>query len=183
MDRRQRKTRKAIFDSFIQLLSKKSFENITVSEILDTADVGRATFYSHFETKDYLLKELCRELFCHIFDALHGENSHNHIFNCNSKENVFLHLLRHLQKNDNHILDLLAGSNNELFSRYFTVELKALVKDNFHIFENEKYKLIPLDFRINQITASFIETVKWWYNNKMAQSAETVADYFFISVS
>ena len=183
MDRRQRKTRKAIFNAFTQLLSKKSYENIAVAEILEKADVGRATFYAHFETKDYLLKELCRELFCHIFDTLHSENLHSHIFNCDTQDNVFLHLFSHIQKNDNSILELLAGNNNELFSGYFKLELKTLVKDNLFMFETEKSKLLPEDFRINQITASFIETVKWWYSNGMVEGAKTVSDYFFISLS
>ena len=74
MDRRQRKTREAIFSSFINLLSKKTYEHITVGEIIDNADIGRATFYSHFETKDFLLKELCDELFCHIFDVEDNES-------------------------------------------------------------------------------------------------------------
>ena len=57
MDRRQRKTREAIFTAFIELLSKKDFAQITVGEIINQADIGRATFYSHFETKDFLLKD------------------------------------------------------------------------------------------------------------------------------
>ena len=75
MDRRQRRTREAIFNAFTQLLSHKDFSQITVGEIIDLADIGRATFYSHFETKDYLLKELCQELFCHVFDAVKPDNS------------------------------------------------------------------------------------------------------------
>ena len=50
---------------FTELLAKKSLDRITVGEIIERADVGRATFYAHFETKDFLL----RELFCHVFDA------------------------------------------------------------------------------------------------------------------
>ena len=69
MDRRQRKTREAIFNAFTGLLSQKDYTQITVGEIIDRADIGRATFYAHFETKEILLKEFCRELFCHIFDA------------------------------------------------------------------------------------------------------------------
>ena len=62
MDRRQRKTREAIFAAFSALLARKDFTHITVGEILELADVGRATFYAHFETKDFLLKAFCDEL-------------------------------------------------------------------------------------------------------------------------
>ena len=51
MDRRQRKTRDAIFKAFIELLSEKNVNQITVGEIIARADIGRATFYAHFETK------------------------------------------------------------------------------------------------------------------------------------
>ena len=56
MDRRQRKTRQAIFQSFTALLSQKPFHRITVGEIIEKADIGRATFYAHFETREDLLQ-------------------------------------------------------------------------------------------------------------------------------
>ena len=87
MDRRQKRTRESIFNAFIFLLSKKHYVNITVGEIIQLANVGRATFYLHFETKDFLLKELCAELFDHIF------NDENNIFNCDNHDNVFLHFI------------------------------------------------------------------------------------------
>ena len=180
MDRRQRKTREAIFAAFIKLLSEKSFAQITVGEIIEKADVGRATFYSHFETKDFLLKELCEELFCHIFDSMNdGNNEHKHIFDCNAPNSVFLHLFQHLQKNDNNILELLSCPNNELFLQYFKTNLKQLTATQLSVFETEKTKNLPESFRINHISSAFIETVRWWVDNGIKESPEKITEYFF----
>ena len=67
-DRRITKTRKAIYAAFLQLLNQKNFETITVQEIIDLADVGRSTFYSHYESKELLLDQLCLYLFHHLFE-------------------------------------------------------------------------------------------------------------------
>ena len=58
MDRRQRKSRQAIFRAFTELLKKESYGKITVQQIIDLGDVGRTTFYTHFETKDDVLRAL-----------------------------------------------------------------------------------------------------------------------------
>ena len=86
-----------------------------------------------WECKDLLLKELCGELFCHVFDAIGGGGEkHRHIFECDASEPVFLHLLQHLQKNDNNILTLLSSQNNELFLRYFRCNLEILVEKRYN---------------------------------------------------
>ena len=179
MDRRQRKTREAIFNAFTELLSVKDFNQITVGEIIDNADVGRATFYSHFETKDFLLKEFCEELFCHIFDAENNSgHEHKHIFECDGSNSVFLHLLQHLQKNDNNILALLSSQNNELFLRYFRSNLEVLVEEHLVLFESKRDEKIPLPFWENHIVSTFVETIRWWINNGMKESPEILTDYF-----
>ena len=183
MDRRQKKTREAIFNAFTELLSKKHYNQITVGEIIEKADVGRATFYAHFETKDFLLKALCEELFCHIFDATEeGGEKHRHIFNCDAPSSVILHLLQHLQKNDNKILDLLACENNELFLQYFKENLKELIKKSPHVFESEKAKGLPDNYWSNHISVTFVETIRWWSENGMKESPQTIAEYFYIAV-
>lgn len=178
MDRRTRKTREAIFEAFTDLLSKKDFDGITVSEIIERADIGRATFYSHFETKDFLLKELCEELFCHIFDK--AENcgaEHRHIFNCDSTETAFLHLFRHLQRNDNNILTLLSSRNNDLFLRYFRSNLAGLIERQADIAARARPN-VPAPFWQNHVVSTFIETIRFWLQGGMKESPEEITAYF-----
>ena len=184
MDRRQRKTREAIFSAFTDLLSEKSFNQITVSDIIERADIGRATFYAHFETKDFLLKELCEELFCHIFDSSEDSDcEHRHIFNCHAPDSVFKHLFEHLYKNDNQILELLSSENNELFLRYFKINLMQLVESQLDTFSIKKASTLPEGFYINHIAATFVETARWWIENKMQQSPQEITDYFLTLVN
>lgn len=178
MDRRQRKTREAIFNSFTELLSKKDFNQITVGEIIQHADVGRATFYAHFETKEFLLKELCEELFCHLFDALKGEHNHHHIFDCKAPDSAFLHLFEHLENNDNRILDLLSGENNALFLQYFKKGLLQLIYSQLDKLRKEKHNQLPQDFLANHIASTFVETVKWWVDNGKRESCNQITNYF-----
>ncbi len=182
MDRRQRKTREGIFKAFIDLLGQKDFTAITVGEIIDRADIGRATFYAHFETKDFLLKELCGELFCHLFDSINGEKGHRHIFKCDIHDTIFLHLFSHIQKNDNRLLQLLSGENNGLFLRYFKDGLYQLVSSQLDTFKTEKNKNLPDDFLVNHICSTFTETVLWWAKGGCRLSAEKITEYFFAVV-
>ena len=184
MDRRQKRTREAIFGALTLLLSKKHFHQITVGDIIEQANVGRATFYAHFETKEFLLKALCEELFCHVFDASEaGEAVHTHIFACRAPDSVILHLLQHLQKNDHNILDLLVCENNELFLRCFRENFKALIRKQALPFACKREDILPEDYWINHISATFVETVRWWIGHGMQESPETVADYFLAVIS
>jgi len=179
MDRRQRKTKEAIFNAFTKLLSEKDYNKITVGEIIQQADIGRATFYAHFETKDFLLKALCEELFGHIIDTAMGlPHGQYHYFCGYETDSVFLHLLRHLQENAMNILDLLSSENNEIFLRYFKSSLKNLIITQYADNGLLKNSQLPEDYLINHISSSFVETVQWWVSQKMKHSPEEIAENF-----
>lgn len=179
MDRRQKKTRAAIFKAFSALLSEKNYGRITVQEIIDEANVGRTTFYAHFETKDELLKALCEELFGHIIDsALDCTHTHGLYSNGNVPESVFCHLLQHLQENDNNILGLLSCESSEIFLRYFKDSLNELIRMQFVNQNRQKNTNIPQDFLINHISGSFVEMVLWWIKGHMKQKPEELDGYF-----
>ena len=152
---------------------------ITVQEIIDAANIGRTTFYAHFETKDDLLKALCEELFGHIISsAMDCTHTHGLYSNNNVPESVFCHLLQHLQENENNILELLSCENSDLFLRYFKDNLKELLQNQFVNQNRRNNKDIPQDFLVNHITGSFVEMVLWWIKKQMKEPPEKLDKYF-----
>ena len=61
-DLRVKKTKSALNEAFLKLLSEKSFEEITVNELCDAAGVRRATFYKHYADKLSFLTAYTRSL-------------------------------------------------------------------------------------------------------------------------
>lgn len=53
-DRRTLRTRDTLGDALVELMQEKSFEEITVQDVLDRAGVGRSTFYVHYRDKEDL---------------------------------------------------------------------------------------------------------------------------------
>lgn len=175
MDRRQRKTREAIFTAFISLLERKNYSSITVQEIIDEADVGRSTFYAHFETKDELIREMCTEIFGHVFaPELPKEATHDFSSESKNLQNQLAHILYHLRDEKKDLAGILSCESSEIFMKYFKQYLNALF---------EKYiagmnKDIPEGFILNHLVGGFAEAVSWWVRRDMRDSPEDIAGYF-----
>jgi AcrR family transcriptional regulator len=55
-DRRVLRTKSALREAIVVLIEEKHYDSITVQDIIDRADVGRSTFYSHFRDKEDLFR-------------------------------------------------------------------------------------------------------------------------------
>lgn len=175
MDRRQQKTKDAIFKAFSTLLEIKRYGNITVQEIIDEANIGRSTFYAHFDTKDELLKTMCTDIFSHVFsDELMSEKNHDFSGNNNGLETRLTHILHHLKDSENNIVGILSCESGELFMKYF----KGYLAEMFSKYLNKTKVNAPTDFVLNHLVGSFAETVKWWIDNKMKCTPEETARYY-----
>lgn len=58
MDRRSQRSRQMITEALLDLLMEKKFNTITIQEITDRANVGRATFYLHYRNKEECLVQM-----------------------------------------------------------------------------------------------------------------------------
>lgn len=77
MDRRTKKTQKAIKETFINLLQQKPINKITITEITEKTDIGRGTFYIHytdiFDLQNKIIDETIVDLET-IFNVYYPEN-------------------------------------------------------------------------------------------------------------
>ena len=73
-DPRVLRTRTALGNALVQLMTERAFESITVQDVLDRAGVGRSTFYVHYDGKDDLLTSDVDRFFGSVADAIGGDS-------------------------------------------------------------------------------------------------------------
>lgn len=56
-DRRKRRTRQALIEATLTLISERGIDQFTVSDVTETADVALATAYNYFDSKEALICE------------------------------------------------------------------------------------------------------------------------------
>ena len=166
-DRRINKTKKAIYQAFLQLLNSKRYETITVQEIIDLADVGRSTFYSHYESKELLLDELCRYLFHHLFER------EKHL----STEDYLAHIFLHFKKNQDHITSLLL-SKNDYFLRQLQRELEHHVYPMLADTLRKAHPNLPASYLQHLVITNFTETLTWWLKKGQDFTEQEVVQFY-----
>lgn len=70
VDRRVRRSRRAIIEAFERLIMSYELDEITVSALAREADVDRKTFYQHFGTIDGLLDAIADQTVSEILDEV-----------------------------------------------------------------------------------------------------------------
>ena len=177
MDRRTRRSRKAIFDAFEQLLSEKSYGSITASEIIERADIGRTTFYAHFETKDALLTELCRDLFAHVLKPSDVAEKSHAFDDAASLDERLTHILYHLEDQHARLKSLFEGPSCHLFWQAFEGELATFFSSRTARDRGLSGE-IPHDLQTRFLTATFAEACRWWFAHDVQCAPEEVVSYF-----
>ena len=79
-----------ITDALIQLMQKKPFEEITITELTQTAGVGRASFYRNFKSKQDVLAQHLSDLLVEWGKDFEAKGNKDY-FN----ESLFRHFYKH----------------------------------------------------------------------------------------
>jgi AcrR family transcriptional regulator len=167
-DRRSQRTRHALSEAFVQLLKEKGYSAITVSDLIERANIGRSTFYSHYRDKD--------DLFVAQLERMIDVLSHHMP---NQKEVPFfpsLGLFRHVGEEYELYRAIVWTPGIDLFVKHLQTSLSHRIEQGFH--ESGRKFHVPIPVMANFIAGSFHTLLKWWLENKMIYSPEQMDEIF-----
>ena len=133
LDRRVQRTRQLLRDALFQLIAEQGYEAISIQDITERANLGRTTFYLHYQDKEELIKASLRALLLELHaqvEPIPGEICPYHIRCIRIFEHVARRqpLYRALLKETGpvNIGNMLRDYFAELFQRYILERQGAL---------------------------------------------------------
>ena len=171
-DRRSRRTFESLLQALLQLMQTRTYDQISVQDIVQQANVGRSTFYAHFQNKDELLMQGFEVMLEHVTLQIKLNEQGELQFN---SAVFFQHAAGHFELYRTLIwgtgLGLLVKDGQERFSRKVEERLTLLL-------ENKQDLPVPLDILSSTLSGSLLVMLKWWLDHKMPYSAEAMDMYF-----
>lgn len=159
VDRRIQKSKKYLSDAFIALILEKGYEAVTVQEIIDRANVGRSTFYAHFESKEQLLFSLLGTMNEKSKDGIDFEMLFNH---CADNFQIAKAMLG--KKGG----DLIIGHIRDVMSLKIAKDLK---RDS----SKSKSEQLKIYFTSAALSAALVSYLTNWLDEDMPYSSEEMS--------
>lgn len=162
-DRRVHRTRQLLQNALSELILEKGYEKVTVQDVIDRANVGRSTFYAHFQDKEQLLLSGFEPLRAEFEDFLSGRT-----FDAESPWALSLIIFQQVQKRQGGYITL-THVQKFLYS-YILEHLKPNLPD--------RNKNVPPELLAHYAASSFIAMLTWWIDNNYPLSAEQMNEYY-----
>ncbi len=163
-DPRMVRSRRAMTAALMRLLGEKDLDRITIEEIARTANVGRATFFRHFSTKEGLFNALASEeisgLLALTIPLVTGVNS---LQSC-------LALCRYVDGRRLLWTALLTGGAASNVRAEFVRQALACAAQ-FHRDDGE----IPIELGTRYCTGATLDALTWWLEQPEDYPAEKIA--------
>ena len=180
MDRRKRKTRKAIFDACVALMQEKEFQNITVNEIVERADINRGTFYLHFVDKYDMMNSFENEMIEKIEDVMLNnipKKQFEELF-IQSRYDTVVEILKCYEQNKELLHLLMRSSHSASFQAKLRDKLKFVVTEKiFPNFENLELQ-IPTDLLVILFTSISLSLAEYAQQSETPIDAEKLGEFF-----
>ena len=178
-DRRIGRTRRMMHEALVSLIVEKGYEKITVQDILDRADVGRSTFYSHYRDKDDLLLGG----FDHLRSMLEQQQSLQ-VAVRGGPELGFsfgLAFFRHAgEKAHLSLYKAMVGKESgQMILKYLHRYLFDILREPFvESMRGKRKPPVPIEITVRWYVSSLLSLLTWWLDSNAPFPAERLAEHF-----
>jgi AcrR family transcriptional regulator len=176
-DRRIQKTQNLLREALVSLIHEKNYDAIVVKEILDRANVGRSTFYTHFRDKDELLVS-------GIHDMLRSLQSTKPPSPAKLYERIIWFSLPIFEYHDQHRRNgeaKIGARGRAILHEHLQKVLADLIADDVRKDLRGRRKTavqIPPDLLVQHVASTFIQVLNWWMESRSLLPAKEVNDLF-----
>lgn len=177
LDRRVQRTRKLLRDALMALILEEGYDEISIQDITEKANLGRATFYLHFKDKDELLLEVMDQLIVDFMGQVPQlTEAHWRLEDTKTIVKLFDFAAEHFDL----YRILIIGSGGITAAR----QLHRSIAENIQKYIQDEVAArgaepaVPVDFIANHFTGSLLATIYWWLDNDLPYGAEEMAAMF-----
>ena len=168
-DRRVQRTKTSLHNALIGLSREKPYPSIAVKEILDRANVGKSTFYTHFRDKDDLLESGIREVLKSVQDRARVGGALSQIVAFS------LPLLSHIDEHRRVGGPKMKHEGRVVMHGQLQEMLTTLISDKLVISGcRQSAAQIPTELLARHIAATFVLVLNWWVDTDAALKPEEV---------
>ena len=175
MDRRIKRTRRILSQSFLELLKVRTFHEVSIRDITDHADVAYSTFFRNFESKEALLLHYLQNF-----------------LQMSKQEAQSKTLASYREKSRYMIYSLFVGvyqCPNIYRILYGTPETQSVLK----VFKNEFIDMtlqmaqpvhfeppvgVPANLIMDNAVNQLLGMIEWWIDNELRQSPDRMLQYY-----
>jgi AcrR family transcriptional regulator len=172
-DRRVQKTRRLLLEALGSLLHEKRFEEIVVQEILDRANVGRSTFYTHFRDKEELLRSAIRDVL-HASAAGASSPVRRSERVLQFSRPMFEHNAQHLRGGKG----ATGFRSRAMVHERLRLELAARIAEELRAGGRRSPSRVPAELLVQHVTSTFVVVLNWWVESGSKLSPAEVDETF-----
>ncbi len=162
-DRRVERTRQALLLALRELLFERGYDGFAVRDIVERANVGRSTFYEHFESKD----DIFRESVARPVEAIAAST-------ClpGGLESLQA-ILEHFAEQRMLLATTLAGSGKRVMARVLSEHIAAYLTARSR--EERRSFGLPINLAADHLAGAQLGMIESWLDNEMPCDTATLA--------
>lgn len=189
LDRRVRKTRKALREAMQDLMSEKGYDQVTIEELTERADIGRTTFYLHYSAKQDLLLEQFDELLSQLLTELADipltswTQQGQVLPTKDHPGRPVCMIFQHAADNEELYSLVLHGDGVDQASQRLQAMMTKAVSAFFDPKMDDSVGRLSLPFPVelfgNYFAGALLGMIKWWLDEGMPYATEEMEAIFF----